>query len=257
MGRLPTRAILTYHSLDHSGSVLSTPPGTFAEQMRVLFELGVPVVGLNELRQAVRGASAAQDLVAVTFDDGFRSVYEHALPVLQRYGFPATVFLVTNYCGRTNGWPTQPIHVERRALFGWAEVKEMSRAGIGFGSHTRTHPDLTTLAGRQAKEELVASKQTIEDAIGRPVEALAYPYGACDARVKHLAQAHFRLACSTRLGLLGSGSDLFALERLDMYYLRGPVLLRRLFSGGLGTYLCLRRALRACRGRLPGWPGWR
>ena len=194
------------------------------------------------------GSVPRDPLVAITFDDGFRNVYEYGLPVLQRYGFTATIFLVTDYCGQTNSWPSQPLYVERGPLLRWAEVREMSKAGIAFGSHTRTHPDLRMLTSGDAEEELSASKKMIEDAIGCPVNVLAYPYGAYDETVKSLAQAHFSLACSTRLGFVRAGSDLFALERLDMYYLRHPLIFPRLFSRELDAYIHIRRRLRDLRG---------
>ncbi len=244
--------ILTYHSLDDSGSVLSTPPGRFAEQMRILSELGVRVVPLGQVRYELGSLRPPERLVAITFDDGFRSVYEHALPVLQRYGFPATVFLVTDYCGKTNAWPGQPLTALRRPLLTWAQVREMSGAGITFGSHTRTHPDLRTLPPSGVEEELVLSKKIIEDAIGGPVDTFAYPYGAYNDTVRHLAEEHFALACSTTLGFVRPGSDPFALPRLDMYYLRHPLVFRRLFSQELDLYIRLRGRLRRLRRRPPG-----
>jgi peptidoglycan/xylan/chitin deacetylase (PgdA/CDA1 family) len=243
-------AILTYHSLDDDGTVLSVSPRLFADQMAMLGDLGVAVVPLAELRRP--GAPAPR--VAITFDDGFRSVREHGLPVLARHGFPATVFLVTDFCGRTNDWPGQPADVVRRPLLDWMEVRAMTAAGVAFGSHTRSHPDLTGLAPRALEAELVRSKQAIEDAVGRPVEALAYPYGAHDATVRGLAGAHFALACGTRLGHVGPANDRLALPRLDVYYLHRPRLFRQLFAPELAVYLRLRqlgRDLRAGARRRP------
>lgn len=234
-------AILTYHSLDDDGSVLSTPPRSFAEQMRTLSALGVRVVGLAELLDARPEATAEPPRVAITFDDGFQSVYREGLPVLARHGFPATVFLVTDYCGKTNDWPGQPGYVQRRRLLDWHEIRQMRATGVAFGSHSRRHPDLRRLPAEEAEAELVASRQAIEDALGEPVHALAYPYGAYDATVKRLARAHFACACGTRLGTVGSSADRFALERIDMYYLRPLALFRRLLSPALGLYLRLRQ----------------
>jgi Polysaccharide deacetylase len=247
-----TMAILTYHALDNSGCVLSTPPRVFAEQMRILHELGVSVVPLRDVLCAFDGNATSKNLVAITFDDGFRSAFEYGLPVLQRYGFTATVFLVTDYCGKTNSWPGQPLRVMRRPLLHWVEVREMSEAGIAFGSHTRTHPDLRTVTRRDAEEEMIDSKKAIEDATGRSVKLFAYPYGAYNPTVKRVAQLHFSLACTTELDFAGMASDLLALKRIDTYYLRQPVLFRRLFSRELNTYLQLRRRIRDLRSRVSG-----
>jgi len=239
-------AILTYHSLDDSRSVLSTSPRVFAEQMRILQDFGAEVISLGDVlneRKHPRQGNA----VAITFDDGFSSVYEHALPVLQDCRFPATVFLVTDYCEKTNSWPGQPPAIMRRPLLRWSQVREMSEGGLAFGSHTCTHPDLRTLPCGKAAEELASSKKIIEDATGRPVDTFAYPYGFYDGDVRRLAQAHFQLACSTVLGFTTPESDPFALERLDMYYLQSRVLFRRLFSPALGAYVGARRWLRRIR----------
>jgi len=240
-------AILTYHSLDDSGATLSTPPRIFAAQMQSLHERGIQVSPLSQVWQVLHGQAGKEPLVVLTFDDGFRNVYEYGFPVLQYYGFPATVFLVTDYCGALNAWPGQPAAVERRPLLGWPEVREMSAAGISFGSHTRTHPDLRGVTREKIEEELVGSKQAIEDAIGRPVDTFAYPYGAANHWVRQLAQAHFTLACATTLGYVQPGSDPSALERIDMYYLRGLGLFRRLFLPDLKAYLYMRRLGRRLR----------
>lgn len=242
-------SILTYHSLDDSGSVLSTSPQLFAEQMRILSELDVKVISLEEAPGALLNAAAGARFVAITFDDGFQNIFEAGFPVLQRYGFPATVFLVSDYCGRDNSWPGQPSFVQRRPLLRWAEVKEMSAAGVAFGGHTRTHPDLRSVTSAVAGEEIVSSKKAIEDVVGGSVQSFAYPYGAYNEEVKRLAQMHFSLACTTQLDFVGMESDPFALERLDTYYLRRPALFRRLFSAELSMYIRFRRTIRDLRSR--------
>ncbi len=239
--------ILTYHGLDDSGSVLSVAPPIFAEQMRILRDLPVRVVALEKIACALVEGSAVEDLVAITFDDGFRSVFEHAVPVLQRYGFPATVFLVTDYCGANNAWPGQPAWAPRAPLLDWTEVREMAAGGVVFGSHTRTHPDLRRVRPAQAHEELTGSKKAIEDATGRPVVTLAYPYGVSDASVRRLVEAHYALACTADLRFVRAGADRLALPRLDVHYLRRPALFARILSREVSGYLTLRRWLRDVR----------
>lgn len=240
-------AILTYHSLDKSGSVLSIAPDLFARQMQALADASIQVVSLDRVRDTLRQGTVIEPLVAITFDDGFQNIRKYGLPILERHGFPATVFLVAEYCERDNGWPSQPPVVRRRSLLRWSEVKEMCAARITFGSHTLTHPDLTDLPRASAAEEIISSKKRIEDTIGRSVEFFAYPYGAYNEQVKTLVKQHYSLACSTELGFVKASSDLLALERLDVYYLRRSVLFRRLFSNELDVYLRLRRTLRQMR----------
>jgi peptidoglycan/xylan/chitin deacetylase (PgdA/CDA1 family) len=240
-------AVLTYHAIDESGSVLSTSPRLFALQMQILAESGVRIVPLTDLPNLISAASTSAPVVALTFDDGLLSVYEHALPVIARYGYPATVFVVSDYCGRTNAWPSQPTRVAQQPLMGWRELRELARAGVRPGCHTRSHPDLRSLPPSEMSEQLTGAKARIEDALGVPVDSFAYPYGAHDYRVRLQVAAHFSLACATTLGFVGSNSDRFALERLDMYYLRRPALLARLFTSPVRGYLRVRRSVRDLR----------
>ena len=244
-------AILTYHTLDDDGSVLSTPPRLFAEQLAWLAEAGIPVVPLNEVDRDPDRVESQMPRVAIAFDDGFLSVYEHALPLLQRHRFPATVFLVTDYCGKTNAWPSQPPHVTRRPLLDWTHLREMVQAGVTVGSHTRTHANLTRLSPLEIEAELEGSKRAIEDMLGHPVDTLAYPYGAYDDVVREAVRGHFAVACSTRLGYVEPSCDRLTFPRLDMYYLRRRSLFRRLLTRELALYLWLRQVGRELRA-IPG-----
>ncbi|MGH7766314.1 MAG: polysaccharide deacetylase family protein [Candidatus Binatia bacterium] len=215
--------------------------------MQILSELDVKVISLEEVAGVLTNSNVGVRFVVITFDDGFQNVLKNGFPVLQRFGFPATVFLVSDYCGRENSWPSQPSFIQRRPLLRWTEVKEMSAAGIAFGGHTRTHPDLRSVTSAVANDEMVSSKKAIEDVVGGSVRSFAYPYGVYNEEVKRLVQKHFSLACTTRLDFVGRESELFALERLDTYYLRQPALFRRLFSPELNMYVQLRRAIRDLR----------
>jgi peptidoglycan/xylan/chitin deacetylase (PgdA/CDA1 family) len=242
--------ILTYHTLDDSGSVLSVAPKTFADHLAILRDLPVKVVPLADIPRALATADTGDDVLAITFDDGFETVYRHAYPLLHRYGFPATVFLVTDYCGGTNAWPGQSRLAPRASLLDWAQIKEMAGDGIAFGSHTRSHPDLTALSPQQAEAELTGSRKAIEDAIGGPVDAFAYPYGAYDAAVRALAASHYRVACTADLGFVEPEVDILELPRLDVYYLRQPALFARMLSAQIGAYVTVRRQLRSVKRRV-------
>ena len=244
-------AILTYHSLDDSDSVISVAPRIFTAQMQSLMQAGIRVVQLEEVpRLLLTGESA----VAITFDDGFRNFRDHAAPVLVRHGFPATVFLVAAYCGHDNGWATQPADVARQPLLDWDEIKTLHAAGIRFGAHSQSHPVLTQLPPAAAEAEMAGSKRAIEAVLGEPVDTFAYPYGACDARTRVLAQRHFRIACSVRLGYATHDSNLMELERLDMYYWRDQPDLSGLFTARTRAYVGVRARLRAARSLLSRKP---
>ena len=95
------RAVVTFHSIDDSGSVLSFSPRAFRQLIERLAASATPVVTFEELLRR-------EDGITITFDDGMRSVYQHALPVLRQHGFPAHIFLTTGRVGQDIGWPSQP-----------------------------------------------------------------------------------------------------------------------------------------------------
>jgi peptidoglycan/xylan/chitin deacetylase (PgdA/CDA1 family) len=238
--------ILTYHSIDRSGSVISTAPEVFARQMEYLHRNGYRVLSLSEFVSALTdNHTPLVKTVALTFDDGFHNFFSEAFPVLERYGFRATVFLVTDFCGGHNDWAGNPPELPRSRLLGWSEIKELDRYGIEFGSHTRTHPDLTRIFEEEIFDELVESKQAIEDALGKEAASFAYPFGRFNREARHLAGRYFKAACSTSLGKVQFGSDLFSLERIDTYYLSNQKIFEKLSDRSFDLYMKFRHALRS------------
>jgi peptidoglycan/xylan/chitin deacetylase (PgdA/CDA1 family) len=237
--------ILTYHSIDESGSVISTAPGVFRRQMRFLRENDYRVVSLSRFVEDLsENDILPEKTVVLTFDDGFQNFYAEAFPVLDEYGFAATVFLVTDYCGKYNDWAGNPPELPRSRMLSWREIKELSAKGIEFGAHTKTHPDLTKTANGKIKIEIAESKAAIENALGEPAETFAYPYGKFDDSVKEIAGKYFKAACSTNLGKVRAGSDLFSLERLDAYYLSNPKIFSSLSTRSFDRYIYIRRLMR-------------
>ena len=238
--------ILMYHAVHERRSVISIPPALFAWQMGWLHENGYGVIPLSRLVQHLRSGDELPDRTAViTFDDGFESVYTSAFPVLTRYGFPATVFLVPDYCGQSNDWPSQPRTVPRLGLLSWEQIGEMHRHGLEFGGHTLTHPRLDRLAPDEAEREIVGSKAEIEDHLGRSVELFAYPYGRYDAAAETIVRRAHAGACTAHLRLVAPRSDPLALERVDAYYVQDPLLFRAMWNPTFSLYLGLRRPMRA------------
>lgn len=241
-------AILTYHSLDESGSVLSISPQTFAEHMTCLSDLGFRGMSLRDAVSFRERNGAWPDRAAVlTFDDGFESVLEHAVGTLKRHGHGATLFLVSGHVGRWNDWETPPAGFGRRKLLSWAGVRDVASAGIEIGAHTRTHPDLSRLTLRDAEAEMTASQAEIQDSIQQRVESFAYPYGSTTAGLRRAAATAFRACCTTRLSRSGLGDSLDALPRVDSYYLQSMTRFSHCMNGTLDRYLAIRRCGRAAR----------
>lgn len=238
-------AILTYHSLDDSGSVISTSPSQFKRQIEFLAASGIPVVPLDQVRECPGS-------VAITFDDGFCNILDHAIPALERQRFPATIFVVSDYCGRGNNWPSQSAGIPSLPLMSWEELAGLP-ALISVGAHTATHPNLMRLSVSECEQEMRECQTRIEQSLGRPVRWLAYPYGASSPKVRSLASQFFDLAVGTSLRFLPSQCDPLDLPRIDTYYFRGWLSLERLFTPSGGLYLGARALLREMRGSLRHW----
>lgn len=185
-----TMTILTYHAIDPGWQApLSVHPDLFARQLAWL-QRSRPIVLLDDAVPAAGGARPT-DAIALTFDDAFTSVYEHALPVLARMRIPATIFLIAKTLDPAAGgyevdWVDRPPAHPLRVLDA-TQVKELQAAGVRFGSHSYGHQDLTTLGYDACLEDLRRSRAVLEDLLGEPVTTLAYPRGRHDETVRRAA----------------------------------------------------------------------
>jgi peptidoglycan/xylan/chitin deacetylase (PgdA/CDA1 family) len=161
-------------------------PEQFERQMSALQEWGYTSITLEQWIEIRAGRQKAPERpIAITFDDGYRSIHENAWPVLRSRGMTATVFLVAGSIGETNDWATEE---KQEPLLDPSQIAEMCAGGICFGSHTYSHRPLTALPWAEALYELTRSRTTLESLLGRPVTALAYPYNKHNRRVRAFAR---------------------------------------------------------------------
>lgn len=244
--RLP---VLTFHALDERSSVISFSPRLFRDGMATLHERGYRTLRLTQAADIlIRGEAFPDHSFVITFDDGYESVYEAAFPVLRDFGMFATVFVAMGEKGPRKPGSRLP-SLEGRTMLTWTQIEEMHRWGIDFGAHTLTHPDLTRTSPDQANTEVCGGKTILEQALGAPVACFAYPYGFYNQPVRDLIKRNFTCACSDKLGFIKEGSDVFALERVDAYYLRTDRLFHMMPTKMFPWYIWLRRIPRQMRRR--------
>jgi peptidoglycan/xylan/chitin deacetylase (PgdA/CDA1 family) len=196
--------VLCYHALSADWEApLSVTPQQLDDQLRYLSERGYRGVTFTD---AVRGTHAGR-VVAVTFDDGCRSVFELAGPILERFEMPGTVFVPTDYIGREEpmSWPgidqwSGSGHQHELLPMSWEQARSLADAGWEIGSHTRSHPRLTEISDNQLSEELTGSRKECERMLGRPCGSLTYPFGDHDERVVAAAAAAGYSAAGTLPG---------------------------------------------------------
>lgn len=235
------RAVITFHSLDDGGSVLSFPPRAFARLVEALLRADIPVVEYAKLAEGRRG-------VTLTFDDGMRSVAEHALPVLRANGLKAHLFLTTASVGGSNRWPTQPAQAPTFGMLRWDEVQACASAGMHIEGHTRSHPDLRRLGAEVIAEECAAADEEIRRCTGRKPNLFAYPYGLVNAHVRSALAGRYQGCFSTRMGFLENPIDPLDIPRLDAYYLRPRWVHENFRAPQVRAYLTMRALIRRARG---------
>jgi peptidoglycan/xylan/chitin deacetylase (PgdA/CDA1 family) len=156
--------------------------------------------------------------VCITFDDGFVSNWEKALPCMTELGCRSINYLVADRLGQTSDWEARE-GGEADPLMNESQIKEWLAAGHGIGAHTCTHPRLSLLSRDQAKEEIVASKKKLEDRFGLPVEHFAYPYGDYNQTTVDLVrEAGFKTAVTMHRGVNHPDTSLFELRRWTARY---------------------------------------
>ncbi len=242
------RAILTYHSIDSSGSPISVSREAFAGHVRWLASGAVRVVPLTEI---VRGA-ADGDAVALTFDDGFANVAESAVPLLRDHALPATVFVVSGQVGGTNAWGgREQAGIPTLPLMDWDALGALGASGIELGAHTRRHPKLDTVGVNALSDEIEGGADEIERRTGCCPSTFAYPYGIAPAAAAAVVRRRFDVGVTTQLRVLAPDDDLALLPRLDAYYFRRADGLDAWGTARFRAWLGLRAAVRAVRERVP------
>jgi peptidoglycan/xylan/chitin deacetylase (PgdA/CDA1 family) len=238
------RAILTFHGVDESGSVLSFAPSALRSLLARVRASGHEVVPLRALL-----ADATPRRVALSFDDGLASVATEALPILREAGATATLFLTTGHVGGHNDWAGQPGWAPRFPMLGWDQVDALVAAGWEIQSHTVRHLDLRGLADAALEDELGGANDAIERRVGKRPDSLAFPYGHFDARVLAVARRHNPHCFTTELAPLGAaaGEPARGYPRLDAYYLQAEPVQRAFGSAPFRAYVGLRALARRLR----------
>jgi peptidoglycan/xylan/chitin deacetylase (PgdA/CDA1 family) len=175
---------------------LCTSPRDLERVLRYLKARSYEFVSLDEAVDVMTGERPRRGRMAcLTFDDGYRDFYTNAFPILQRYGAPATVFLVSGCVGGSNRWddhyglPSVPLMSE-------GEIRDLAKLGVEFGSHTVSHPRLTRTGAAEQEREVVESKLALEELLARRVRTFCYPHMDVDERVRSLVrEAGYVSAC--------------------------------------------------------------
>lgn len=204
----PKILVLNYHQIANSHNALAVPINDFDTQMKFLAESGCITITPEELYAGLNGEiELPPKPVLITFDDGYIDNYTNAFPILKKYGLRATIFVIPSF---TDSYPN---------YLTWEQLKEMEENGITIQSHTMTHPKLEELPDDEIRNELITSKNTLEENLGHPIEFLAYPTGTYNLHIAGIAQdVGYKGAFTIKYGIVDKGSNFFALERVPIFH---------------------------------------
>lgn len=212
--------ILMYHKVNPDprtgGLGLRVPPDKFEWQMKYLKRNGYQTVSLTDVMDHFEHGKHLPDKpIVITFDDGYKDNHDYAYPIMKKYGFTGTVFVVTKAIGNTNFFDVEKKLQPKNKMMDWNEIRAIEAGGFVIGAHTVDHPRLADIPPEVARHQIEESKRVLENGLKKPVEVFAYPYGSYNDTVAEITkQAGFRAAVTTELGLAKIDSDPYKLKRI-------------------------------------------
>ena len=240
--------VLTYHRF---GQIFRDPfcvsPNDFAMQMAWLAENDL-AVSLADVEAFVHeGKALKPGSVLVTIDDGFQSVGSLALPILKRYRIPAVVFVSSGNVGRKISQRNRQGETPIENYLDWPDLRQLVDAGIEIGSHAITHRSLGRMPISEAESEIKGSRTNLEQELGTPVTAFAYPYGTL-ADFNHdiavaMKSCGYRLAFTSQHGAIRPHMNAMTLPRIKVEGGEDPWLFPLMARGGLDAWRWIDRAL--------------
>lgn len=202
--------VLNYHKIDNMNISLSVLPKDFEAQMAYLKENDFHAITPEELYSALSGnTELPENPVLITFDDGYEDNYVNAYPILKKYGFKGTIFVITSFLDKN-----------MKNYITWDQAAEMDASGIiSIQSHTVTHRSMTELSDDQLRRELVDSKEAIETHLHKKVNFIAYPTGTYNLHIAQLVkESGYEGAFTIKYGNVDKASNLYALERVPVFH---------------------------------------
>ena len=208
----PKAAILCYHSISNDQTIIDVTRRNFIEQLSYLMSI-YEIVPLDKIVDYAQGKiELYRPSVAITFDDGYKDLYDNVLPTFRKFHIPAAVFTVAEQSN------IQRDEIEnQKPLLSFDQMKALLKNGWTIGSHTKTHANLTTLPRYKCEDEIIGSKLILEDALNCRVDYFAFPKGLYDdSSIKICEQAGYKAAFSAEPDAIKVNGDKFKLPRISI-----------------------------------------
>ena len=220
--------ILMYHSIESMPKStimrsLHVPPRRFKFQMWLLKMLGYRGLSLRELQPYIDGEKIGK-VIGISFDDGYQNNLINAAPVLMKYNFSATCYIVSENIGTSNTWD-QNKKITQRPLMTEDEINQWLQMGMDIGAHSKTHVDLTSVSVQQVQKEIKDCKVDLEKKFKVQISDFCYPFGRFNQLVCNIVKDSGYLSATTMLrGRVNSQSDSHQLPRIPINHRTLPYL---------------------------------
>lgn len=224
-GTVPQIPVLSYHHVhDGPDDLFRASPELLGRQMELLIAEGYTPIAPARLFD-LAGRQVNDRYAMVTFDDAYVDFLDHAWPILKSLAIPTTLFAISDYLGGWNEWDR--IRWARHRHLDASAIQRLHAEGVTIGSHSRTHRPLIGLWGARLANELSGSRRALEQIVGAPVPAFAYPGGAQSWRVRRATRSVYELGFATSADCTGAVCNRYAIPRFDPCFCGDPDVFRR------------------------------
>jgi len=183
--------ILMYHSISDDNFFLSVSKNKFLKQLSFLKNLGFETINFDNIKD-----SNKKNFI-ITFDDGYKDNLINALPILKKFNFKATAFVVSNKLGKYNDWDINHPKFKKKQLMNINDIKKWLLAGFKIGSHSSNHLNLSNLHIPDLKKEILYSKNFLEKNFEQKIDIFSYPYGKLNQSTYNMVKKHYKYALTT------------------------------------------------------------
>lgn len=206
--------VLLYHRVGYTTDALTIPPERLASDLAELKQNGYETISLNAFEDYLDGKDVQlpANPILITFDDSYQDNYDNAFPILKQNDDIATFFIITGFVDGNKDRLTSQ------------EIKEMYAAGMSFGSHTVSHTPLGQESQERARNELLLSKQFLENLLGTPITTIAYPEGSYTAETIRIAtELGYNTGFSVKTGICRRNNPPFIIPRIPIFHYTGDI----------------------------------
>ena len=192
--------VLMYHSISSDNNIISVSVTNFKKQMKLMSLLGYKGYSLNKIN-----SKTSKKKIIITFDDGYENIFTEAMPVLKKFNFSATCFIVNKKIGYFNDWDKNQKNFKKKKLMNKKQINTWINNGFEVGSHTMNHYNLKYLSNDQKKYQILKPKQFFKTNYGINIQSFSYPFGCYNEDCLKILKRNYKFAVTTKRSRYNKG----------------------------------------------------